>query len=159
MPRHPGNSRTHNPAYERLRTLRLAVQLRAEQVKLRRLEWDTQKLALPHLTPLPGDGELQVRKPLTDKDIPRPRPAVMPEYSPDMPHELYEVLINLYMDDVRYEERRDPYNHLASITAQTLLDAKQEREDARREKLREREKKARERQEVRKAKEAAKSAS
>ena len=53
------------------------------------------------------------------------------------------------------EERRDPYNKLASVTTQAILEAKQEREDPRREKLMDREKKARER----KAKEAANTAS
>jgi len=66
MPRHSGNYNTNKAAYERLRNLKLAVQTRAEQVKLRRLEWDTQTLALPHITPMPGDGDLQVRKPLTE---------------------------------------------------------------------------------------------
>ena len=55
----------HLSTYEHIRNLRLAVQLRAEQVKLRRLEWDTQELALPHITPLPGDSELQRRRSLT----------------------------------------------------------------------------------------------
>jgi len=161
MPRKTYNTPYTTPlsTNEKIRNLRQAVQLRSEQVKLRRLEWDTQKLALPHITPMPGDGELQVRKPLTEKDVPRPRPAVMPEFKPGMPHELYEVLINLYMDELRHEERRDPYNHLASITAQTLLEAKQEREDARREKIKAREDRARKLARERKDNEAANSAS
>lgn len=134
MPRHPQHRNPQLSTYNELRNLRLAVQLRAEQVKLRRLEWDTQTLALPRITPLPGDGELQVRKPLTDKDIPRARPPKMPEFQPGMPHELYQVMLELYMNDVRYEERRDPYNKLASVTAQAILEAAQAREDAKREK-------------------------
>jgi len=141
MPRHPGNSKTSNSTFIQLRNLRQAVQLRADQVKLRRLEWDTQTLALPHITPLPGDGELQVRKPLTDKDMPTPRPAVMPEFKPGMPHDLYQVMLDLYLDEVTREERRDPYNKLASVTAQAILEAAQEREDKRLEKQRERDKK------------------
>ena len=54
---------------EELRCLHLAVKLRSKQVKLRRLEWDTQELALPHIWPLPGDSELQIRTPLTPADI------------------------------------------------------------------------------------------
>ena len=138
MPRHPNNSNSHDAAYKKLRNLRQAVQLRSDQVKLRRLEWDTQTLALPHLTPMPGDGELQVRKPWTETDIPRPRPPVLPDYKPGMPHDLYQRLLNLYLDEVKYEERRDPYNKLASVTAQAILAAAQDREDARIEKQRER---------------------
>ena len=129
--------------FEEIRNLRQAVQLRSDQVKLRRLEWDTQTLALPHITPMPGDGELQVRRALTDKDIPRPRPPVLPEYKPGMPHDLYQLMLNLYMDECRYEERRDPYNKLASVTAQAILEAAQEREDARLDKERAKEKRAR----------------
>lgn len=126
--------------YEQLRDLRLAVQLRAEQVKLRRLEWDTQKLALPQITPLPGDGPLQRRRALTEADLPHPRPPVeMPEYKPGMSYEAYEVLIGLYMDERKAEERRDPYNALASVTAQAILEAAQAREDARLEKEKDRE--------------------
>jgi len=143
MPRQPKNSKTQDAAFKQLRNLRQAVQLRSDQVKLRRLEWDTQTLALPHITPMPGDGELQVRKPWTDKDIPRPRPPVLPEYKPGMPHDLYQVMLNLYMDECRYEERRDPYNKLASVTAQAILAAAQEREDARLDKERAQEKRAR----------------
>jgi len=140
MPRNPRHSNTHDATYKQLRNLRLGVQLRAEQVKLRRLEWDTQKLALPHITPLPGDGKLQVRKPLTDKDMPAPRPpAKIPEFKPDMPHEVYQTLLELYMFDRQQEARRDPYNKLASVTAQSILEAAQAREDARLEKQRDRE--------------------
>ena len=142
MPRRSYNSSVpeHLSTYEKLRNLRLGVQLRAEQVKLRRLEWDTQKLALPQITPLPGDGPLQRRRALTEADLPRPRPPVdMPEYKPGMSYETYEVLIGLYMDERKAAERRDPYNALASITAQAILEAAQEREDARLEKQKDRE--------------------
>jgi len=156
MPRHPGTSNSNRAAYERLRNLKLAVQTRAEQVKLRRLEWDTQTLALPHITPMPGDGELQVRKPLTEKDMPRPRPPKeMPELKPGMPYEIYQILIDLYLKEVQQEERRDPYNKLASVTAQAILEAAQEREDARLEKQKDRERRERDR----KAKESAKDTS
>ena len=143
MPRHPKNSNAQDAAFKQIRNLRQAVQLHSDQVKLRRLEWDTQTLALPHITPMPGDGELQVRKPWTDKDIPRPRPPVLPPYEPGMPHDLYQVLLNLYMDECRFEERRDPYNKLASVTAQAILEAAQEREDKRLAKERAQEKQAR----------------
>lgn len=140
MPRNPRHSNTHDATFKQLRNLRLGVQLRAEQVKLRRLEWDTQKLALPHITPLPGDSELQTRRALTEKDLPRQRPPVkMPEFKPGMSHEGYQFLIELYMDDVKRETRRDPYNKLASITAQAILEAAQAREDARLEKEKEKE--------------------
>ena len=142
MPRHPKNSKAQDAAFKQIRNLRQAVQLRTDQVKLRRLEWDTQTLALPHITPMPGDGKLQVRRPWTDKDIPVPRPPVLPPYDPGMPHDLYQVLLNLYIDELRFEERRDPYNKLASVTAQAILEAAQEREDAHLEKQRDREDKA-----------------
>ena len=131
MPRHPKSKTSASSTYERLRNLSLAISVREKQVKLRRLEWDTQTLALPHITPLPGDGELQVRKPLTDKDIPRPRPPKMPEYKPGMPDELYQSMLDLYLNDLKDEERRDPYNKLASVTAQAVLEAAQAREDKR----------------------------
>ncbi len=130
-PTHRSPKPTASSTYERLRNLSLAISVREKQVKLRRLEWDTQTLALPHLTPLPGDGELQVRKPLTDKDLPRPRPPKMPEYKPGMPDELYQSMLDLYLNDLKYEERRDPYNKLASVTAQAVLEAAQAREDKR----------------------------
>jgi len=120
--------------YEQLRDLRLAVQVRAEQVKLRRLEWDTQPLALPHITPLPGDGELQIRKPLTKGDLPAPRPPVKPPaFEPGMPSSLMSIMLDLYMTELREAQDRDPYNKLASISAQAKFEAKREREDARRE--------------------------
>ncbi len=124
--------------YETLRNLRLAVQLRAEQVKLRRLEWDTQELALPHIWPLPGDSELQIRKPLTEKDMPRPKPPVqMPDFKPGMPSEVMQMMMDLYMDELRAEHDRNPYNKLSSKSAQAKAEAKREREDARRDKIRE----------------------
>ncbi len=143
-------------AYEQLRNLKLAVQTRAEQVKLRRLEWDTQTLALPHITPMPGDGVLQIRKPLSEEDMPRPRPPKeMPELQPGMPYEVYQILLDLYLNQMQQKERRDPYNKLASVTAQAVLEAAQAREDARLEKQKDREKRERDR----KAKAAAKPAS
>ena len=122
--------------HDALRNLHLAVRVRSEQVKLRRLEWDTQTLALPHITPLPGDGALQVREPLTDEDMPPPRPPVqMPEFKPGMPYELYQILIDVYLSELRSERERDPYQKLASVSGQAAKDAKQEREDARLERL------------------------
>jgi hypothetical protein len=125
--------------------------VREKQVKLRRLEWDTQTLALPHITPLPGDGKLQRRKPLTEEDLPRPRPVTMPEFKPGMPRDVYHLMLDLYVKEQIEEERRDPYNKLASITAQAILEAAQAREDARLEKIRDREKKEREKREREKA--------
>ena len=123
---------------DELRSLHLAVRVRSEQVKLRRLEWDTQELALPHISPLPGDGALQVRTPLTDKDMPRPRPPVQrPDFKPDMPGEIMQTMLNLYMSQLRDEHERNPYNKLSSKSAQAKAEAKQEREDTRREKIRE----------------------
>ena len=124
--------------YEQLRDLRLAVQLRAEQVKLRRLEWDTQELALPHITPLPGDSELQRRRSLTQKDMPRPLPPVeMPDFQPGMPSDLVQTMMDLYMDQVRHQHERDPYHKLSSKAAQAKAEAKREREQDRRDKIRE----------------------
>jgi hypothetical protein len=120
-------------AYEQLRCLHLAVKLRSEQVKLRRLEWDTQELALPHIWPLPGDSELQVRTPLTPADMPRPRPPVKrPDFVPGMPSDLMKPLLELYMSELRDEHDRNPYNKRASKSEQAKMEAKQEREDARR---------------------------
>ena len=119
--------------HEELRNLRLAVQLRTDQVKLRRLEWDTQELALPHIWPLPGDSELQIRTPLTPADMPAPRPPVKrPNFAPGMPSELMQTLLELYMSELRDEHDRNPYNKRASKLAQAKIEARQEREDARR---------------------------
>jgi hypothetical protein len=138
MPRHPKFSNSDDQAYKQLRNLRLAVQLRAEQVKLRRLEWDTQELALPHITPLPGDSELQRRRSLTQKDMPRPQPPVeMPAFKPGMPSDLMQTMMELYTDQLRHQFERDPYNKLASKSAQAKAEAKREREAERREKIRE----------------------
>jgi len=138
MPRHPKFSNSHDQAYKQLRNLRLAVQLRAEQVKLRRLEWDTQELALPHITPLPGDSELQRRRSLTQKDMPHPLPPVeIPEFQPGMPSHLMETMMDLYMDQVRHQQERDPYNKLSSKSAQAKAEAKREREQERRDRIRE----------------------
>ena len=121
--------------------MRLAVQVRTEQVKLRRLEWDTQELALPHISPLPGDSDLQIRTPLTEKDMPRKRPPVKrPEFVPGMPSELMQTMLELYMSELRDEHDRNPYNRLASKSAQAKAEAKQEREDEKRLKQLEREK-------------------
>jgi len=110
--------------FEELRNLRLAVSLRAEQVKLRRLEWDTQRLALPHITPLPGDSELQVRKPMKKDDLPAPTPpAERPVYTPGMPSDLYQMMIKIYLDSAQSDWDRNPYNWLASISAQEKRDA------------------------------------
>ena len=117
---------------EELHCLHLAVKLRSEQVKLRRLEWDTQELALPHIWPLPGDSELQIRTPLTAADMPAPRPPVKrPDFAPGMPSELMQTLLELYMSELRDEHDRNPYNKLASKSAQKKKEDKQEREDAR----------------------------
>lgn len=125
MPRHPRPHETSLSTYEELRNLRLAVSVRAEQVKLRRLEWDTQKIALPHITPMPGDGPLQVRKPLTQGDLPAPRPpAVPPVREAGMPFDLYKVMIDIYRQQLQSDWDRNPYNKLASISAQEKLDAK-----------------------------------
>lgn len=125
MPRHPGPSKPQLSTYEELRNLRLAVSVKAEQVKLRRLEWDTQRIALPHITPMPGDGALQVRKPLTQDDLPAPQPpAKAPHFEPGMDHEIYQLLMQVYLDSVRLERDRDPYNKLASISAQEKQDAR-----------------------------------
>ena len=120
-------------AYEQLRCLHLAVKLRSEQVKLRRLEWDTQELALPHIWPLPGDSELQIRTPLTPADMPAPRPPVKrPNFAPGMPSELMQTMLELYMSELRDEHDRNPYNKRASKLAQAKIEARQERADARR---------------------------
>lgn len=50
-----------------LQTQILRVKLRTEQVKLRKLEWSTHKSVLPHITPLPGDTDRQVRSPATSE--------------------------------------------------------------------------------------------
>ena len=87
---------------EELHCLHLAVKLRSEQVKLRRLEWDTQELALPHIWPLSGDSELQIRTPLTPADMPAPRPPVKrPNFAPGMPSELMQTMLELYMSELR----------------------------------------------------------
>ena len=118
---------------EELRCLHLAVKLRSEQVKLRRLEWDTQELALPHIWPLSGDSELQIRTPLTAADMPAPRPPVKrPDFASGMPSELMQTMLELYMSELRDEHDRNPYNKRASKLAQAKVEAKQEREDARR---------------------------
>ena len=118
---------------EELRCLHLAVKLRSEQVKLRRLEWDTQELALPHIWPLPGDSELQIRTPLTPADMPAPRPPVTNSGRfTGMPGELMQPLLELYMSELRDEHDRNPYNKRASKSAQAKAEARQEREDARR---------------------------
>ncbi len=112
--------------YEELRNLKLAVAVRAEQVKLRRLEWDTQKIALPHITPLPGDSELQIRKPMTKDDLPAPRPpAKPPVIDPNVPIEYYKPLIDLYTQQLQDDWDRNPYNWLASISAQEKKDARE----------------------------------
>jgi len=140
MPRITHRSPKPKPlsTYEELRNLSLAITVREKQVKLRRLEWDTQALALPHLTPMPGDGDLQRRKPLTQADLPAPRPPTkMPKYEAGMPQHLYSLMLDLYVKEQVEEERRDPYNKLASVTAQAVLEAAQAREDARQDKIRE----------------------
>ena len=118
--------------------MQLAVRVRTEQVKLRRLEWDTQELALPHIWPLPGDSDLQIRTPLTQANMPRPRPPVKrPDFAPGMPSELMQTMLTLYMSELRDEHDRNPYNKLASKSAQKKKedqeDRKQEREAARQE--------------------------
>ena len=131
MPRHPNHPKRPS-LHEDLRSMQLAVRLRTEQVKLRRLEWDTQELALPHIWPLPGDSDLQIRTPLTEKDMPRPRPPVKrPDFAPGMPAELMQTMLTLYMSQLRDEHDRNPYNRLASKSAQKKKEEKQEREDAR----------------------------
>ena len=118
---------------EELRCLHLAVRVRTEQVKLRRLEWDTQELALPHIWSLPGDSELQIRTPLTPADMPAPRPPVKrPDFAPGMPSELMQTMLELYMSELRDEHDRNPYNKRASKSEQAKFEARQEREDARR---------------------------
>jgi len=110
---------------EELRNLRLAVQLRTDQVKLRRLEWDTQTIALPHISPLPGDSDLQLRTPMTKADLPTPKePKRPPPYESHMDNKVYETLVNLYARDIQNEWDRNPYNWLASISAQKKRDAK-----------------------------------
>lgn len=105
--------------YDELRNLRLAVSIRAEQVKLRRLEWDTQRIALPHLTPLPGDGVLQIRKPMTTQDVPvPPTPPTPPDFELRQSPEVYKSLMALYVNQVQSNWSKDPYNQLASISAQ-----------------------------------------
>ena len=129
MPRHP-KPRAHPrdarlSTAEELRNLRLAVQLRTDQVKLRRLEWDTQRIALPHISPLPGDSDLQMRTPMTQADLPKPKePKQPPPYESHMDSKVYETLVNLYARDIQNEWDRNPYNWLASISAQKRRDAK-----------------------------------
>ncbi len=59
----------------------LRVKLRMERVKLRKLEWEMSRYALPHITPLPGDNEVQVRiPPQPEPKLQRtPEPAQQPE--------------------------------------------------------------------------------
>jgi len=123
--RYPKPKSKHLSTYEELRNLKLAVSVRSEQVKLRRLEWDTQKIALPHITPMPGDGPLQIRKPMTKDDLPAPRaPVEPPKIDPNVPFEYYKPLMDLYLIDIQNEWDRNPYNWLASISAQEKRDAK-----------------------------------
>lgn len=127
MPRKTYNTpkTEHLSTYEELRNLRLAVAVRSEQVKLRRLEWDTQVIALPHITPMPGDGALQIRKPMTQDDIPAPKPpAYPPEMDSNIPFDLYKPLLDIYLMSVQEEWDRNPYNKLASISAQEKRDAR-----------------------------------
>ena len=113
---------------EELHCLHLAVKLRSEQVKLRRLEWDTQELALPHIWPLPGDSELQIRTPLTPADMPAPRPPVKrPDFAPGMPSELMQTMLELYMSELRDEHDRNPYNKRASISAQEKFEERRDK--------------------------------
>ena len=118
----------HLSTYEELRNLKLAVAVRTEQVKLRRLEWDTQKIALPHITPMPGDGPLQIRKPLTQNDLPAPRPpAKPPVIEPGVPFECYKPLIDIYRMQMQEDWDRNPYNKLASISAQEKAEERAEK--------------------------------
>jgi len=48
-----------------------------------------------------------------------------------------ETMMDLYMDQVRHQQERDPYNKLSSKSAQTKAEAKREREQKRRDKIRE----------------------
>ena len=117
----------HLSTYEELRNLKLAVAVRTEQVKLRRLEWDTQTLALPHITPLPGDSELQVREPMTKDDLPAPRPpAKPPQFDPGVPFEYYKPLIDIYRVQMQNDWDRNPYHQLASISAQEKAESKRD---------------------------------
>ena len=119
----------HLSTYEELRNLKLAVAVRLEQVKLRRLEWDTQKIALPHITPMPGDGPLQSRKPMTKDDLPAPRaPVEPPKIDPNVPFECYKPLMDLYLIDIQNEWDRNPYNKLASISAQEKFEERRDRQ-------------------------------
>jgi len=128
MPRHPRPHQAILTTYEELRNLKLAVAVRAEQVKLRRLEWDTQKIALPHITPLPGDSALQIRKPMTKDDLPAQRPpAKPPAIKPGVPFEYYKPLIDLYRQQLQDDWDRNPYNWLASISAQTKAQEKRDK--------------------------------
>lgn len=61
----------------------LRVKLRMERVKLRKLEWDMSRYALPHITPLPGDNEVQVRIPPKPELKPELQPEPQPEPQPD----------------------------------------------------------------------------
>lgn len=127
MPRHPRPLQRHEhklSTHEELRNLRLAVQLRTDQVKLRQLEWDTQTLALPHISPLPGDSDLQIRTPLIKDDLPTPRPPKRPPEILAGDSKIYAILLNLYAEGLTNEWHRDPYNWLASISAQEKRDAK-----------------------------------
>ena len=127
MPRHPRPNQSPLSTYEELRNLKLAVAVRMEQVKLRRLEWDTQTLALPHITPLPGDSELQVREPMTKDDLPAPRPpAKPPVVEHGVPFEYYKPLIDIYMQQLQDDWDRNPYNQLASISAQEKFEERRE---------------------------------
>jgi hypothetical protein len=125
MPRHPRPNSTSLSTYDELRNLSLAITVREKQVKLRRLEWDTQTIALPHITPMPGDGALQIRKPMTKDDLPTPRaPAKPPQRHPDMDSELYGIMMKVYLDGLQDEWDRNPYNKLASISAQEKREAR-----------------------------------
>ena len=110
--------------HDELRNLRLAVQLRTDQVKLRRLEWDTQPIALPHISPLPGDSDLQIRTPMTKEDLPTPKPPKRPPEILAGDSAVYHTLLTLYAENLAKEWNRNPYNWLASISAQEKRDAK-----------------------------------
>jgi len=123
--RSPKPNSTPLSTQEELRNLSLALTVREKQVKLRRLEWDTQRIALPHITPMPGDGALQIRKPMAQDDLPTPRaPADPPKYHPDMDHNVYEIMMQVYADSLQDQWDRNPYNKLASISAQEKREAR-----------------------------------
>jgi len=62
---------------------------------------------------------------MTKDDLPAPRPpAKPPVIDPSVPFELYKPLMDIYVMSVQNEWDRNPYNKLASISAQEKRNAR-----------------------------------